>query len=983
MLDPFGITAFGEITRYWTVFDRNYVTPEFSGTLAYNRFIWLGAGALALVLTSLRYRFDLSPARLRLRRLRKRKEQPAPAVSNDSFTAGAGGLSMDLSRLRSQLRMDIRGMVRSVPFYVLLAFGMFNVLGGFYGAVSQLFGTPIYPVTGVMILIVAGSFSLAVLVILIYYSGELVHRERQSHVNEIIDATPYPNWIMVVSKIGALWFVISAMLFVVMLSSIAVQALNDYHEYEIGLYLQGMFGMIGSWYYLLCVPAVFIQVLSPNKFLGMIVFLLLFLGVQTLPSLDFQHNLYLYRLPSVPYSGMNGWGHFVTPLLTLGAYWLTFAGLLTIAAHLLFQRGYLDTLRGRLAVARERVTPVVLSMSAGLLVIFVGLGSWIFYNTNVLNDYITTDEGEKAQADYEIAYKQFKDLPHLDVASIDMAVDLFPAERRLESIGTALLVNRNSQAVADFHVTVSPLLSINKVEIAGATLATSDEKLGYYQYQFDEPLPPNAEIPMTWDLSWINEGYENSGGTTRVVENGAFVNNTEIMPLPGYFDGRELTDNNVRREYGLGPVERAAKLNDPKFLGVNQLGVSERTDFRAVMSTASDQIAIAPGYLQREWSEGGRRYFEYEMDAKIWPFVSFSSARYAVTRDEWNDVALEVYHHPAHSYNVDAMIKGSKRALEYFSREFSPYQYRQFRILEFPRYQTFAQSFPNTIPFSEAIGFLADLRDEKNIDYVFYVTAHELAHQWWAHQAIGADMQGATVIVETLAQYSALMVMEQEYGPSKMRRFLKYELDNYLRSRGSELIEELPLKYVENQGYIHYRKGSVVLYALKDAIGEEKVNQALRSFLGKHAFKSAPFPTSENLIDEFRAVAGEEHQALISDLFEKIVLFDLKVQEAEVAETAEGFTVTMTISARKLEADGAGRETEVDLEQMFDLAIFPEAPDELGETDLPEPILMQQQLIKTGEQTLTFTVAQRPARVGIDPYNKMIDRDPEDNLKSL
>lgn len=91
----------------------------------------------------------------------------------------------------------------------------------------------------------------------------------------------------------------------------------------------------------------------------------------------------------------------------------------------------------------------------------------------------------------------------------------------------------------------------------------------------------------------------------------------------------------------------------------------------------------------------------------------------------------------------------------------------------------------------------------------------------------------------------------------------------------------------------------------------------------------------------------------------------------------------MTIGARKLESDGAGRETEVALEQMFDLAIFPEASDELGESDLPEPILLQKQLIKTGEQTLTFTVAERPARVGIDPYNKMIDRNPEDNLKSL
>ena len=36
---------------------------------------------------------------------------------------------------------------------------------------------------------------------------------------------------------------------------------------------------------------------------------------------------------------------------------------------------------------------------------------------------------------------------------------------------------------------------------------------------------------------------------------------------------------------------------------------------------------------------------------------------------------------------------------------------------------------------------------EDAIDYVFYVTAHEVAHQWWAHQVIGANVQGATMLV--------------------------------------------------------------------------------------------------------------------------------------------------------------------------------------------------------------------------------------------
>jgi aminopeptidase N len=371
------------------------------------------------------------------------------------------------------------------------------------------------------------------------------------------------------------------------------------------------------------------------------------------------------------------------------------------------------------------------------------------------------------------------------------------------------------------------------------------------------------------------------------------------------------------------------------------------------------------------------------MDAPIWPFFSFSSARYEVARDRWNDVAIEIYYDAKHPYNVPSMIESTKRGLDYFTREFSPYQYRQFRVLEFPRYALFAQSFPNTIPYSEGLGFVADLRDPKDIDYVFYITAHELAHQWWAHQVLGARMQGMTVPVETLAQYSALMVMEKQFGPEKMRRFLKYELDNYLQSRGGELIEELPLMLVEDQPYIHYRKGSLVMYALKDLIGEDKVNLALRNFLAKWAFKSAPFPTSQDLVNEFRAVALPEHQQAITDWFEKITLYDLKVTGARAVPAGDGYDVTVDIAAEQLEATGEGDESVVPLSAYLDVGVFPEPSADLGDNDLPPPLYFAKHLVKSGEQTIRVHVAEVPARVGIDPYNKMVDRNPDDNLRAL
>ena len=161
------------------------------------------------------------------------------------------------------------------------------------------------------------------------------------------------------------------------------------------------------------------------------------------------------------------------------------------------------------------------------------------------------------------------------------------------------------------------------------------------------------------------------------------------------------------------------------------------------------------------------------------------------------------------------------------------------------------------------------------------------------------------------------------------------------------------------------------------------MNLALRNVIDKWGFRDHLFPTSMDLIAEFRAVAGPEHQELITDLFEKIVIYDLKVTEAEVAEADDGFEVTMTVAAAKFEADGAGEETEVPFAQVLDVAVFAEDPEELGDDDLPPALHFEKLRITSGEQTFTFTVDEQPGRVGIDPYVKMIDRNPDDNLKYL
>jgi aminopeptidase N len=304
------------------------------------------------------------------------------------------------------------------------------------------------------------------------------------------------------------------------------------------------------------------------------------------------------------------------------------------------------------------------------------------------------------------------------------------------------------------------------------------------------------------------------------------------------------------------------------------------------------------------------------------------------------------------------------------------------RILEVPRYATFAQSFANTIPFSESIGFIADLRKPEDIDYVFYVTAHEVAHQWWAHQVIGADQQGQAMLSESLSQYSALMVMEKEYGAGRMRKFLKYELDRYLRGRGGEIIEELPLMRVENQPYIHYQKGSLVFYRLREEIGENHLNRALARFVADKAYQSAPFTNTREFLEYLRAETPAEKTKLLDELFAKIVFYDNKVTSATATRRGDGkYDVNIQFSAQKRQADGTGKETALPMDDWLDVAAFARNADHEEES---EKVLYRDKIhVLPQTRQVSFIVDSLPYVVGIDPYNKLIDRIPDDNRKTL
>ena len=986
LADPFGLRALGRATRYYSVAESNAGLPAITGYILVNRVVWAGV-ALGLFGLTLAL-FKPQRAGTGKRRFGKAKAlPPAAAVPVHLALPRIEPRFTNATRWRQCWHIftfDAAAVFRSVPFLVMLLFAVLNLVGG-ASQMGKLFGTDVYPMTHLMVELMKGSFNFMLVLIVTFYAGELIFKERQARIADVNDAMPVPNWAPLVGKSLALVGVVLAFLFVGVLASIAIQLVRGGAPVEPRVYLEGAL-LAGVPFILMGLMAVVLQVVTNNKFVGYALMIVLLVAQVVAGVMHFDHNLYnIDGLPRTPYSDMNGYGHFIKGWSWFALYWTLFTVAALIVAYAFRVRGLSLDRRARAREAGRRLSGPAGIALAACLVAFAGVGGWIFHNTNTLSHYKAGDVAMDEQAQYEKTYRKTKDLPHPKITDVRAAVDIYPEQRRVTIKGHYVLQNKTPQPLDTLRLQLNPDVDTRLVGLPAHRIEVNDTKLGVEFIKLDRPLPPGGTMPLDFVVDVRHPGFTNGGEPDTVNFNGTFFNNREFFPLLGYQRDRELTDRNERRKRGLGEPERMAKLEDQAARANTIFGDdADWIHFETVVSTSGDQIALAPGTLQKSWQENGRNYYRYAMDQKVMPFFAYLSAHWQVKKGDWHGIPIEIYHDAKHPYNVDRMIAATKKSLDYYTTRFTPYQYNQVRILEFPNYAAFAQSFANTIPFSESIGFIADLRDKTDIDYVFYVTAHEMAHQWWGHQIAAANVQGSTMLIESLAQYSALMVMEKEYGPHQMRRFLRYELDRYLSSRGAEKIEELPLYRVENQQYIHYRKGSLVFYRLRDEIGEAALNRALQRFLHDKAFQEAPFTTSAELLTYIRAEAPADKQALITDLFEKIVFYDNRVLDAKAKRRPDGqWDVTMKLHLAKLEADGRGKETRRAYDEPVEIGVFARAK---GAKEADERVLLLDKRRLVGDDpvvTVTVTVKERPYDVGVDPYNKMIDRVAGDNRKEV
>ncbi len=277
---------------------------------------------------------------------------------------------------------------------------------------------------------------------------------------------------------------------------------------------------------LIAVLALAVHTFVNNKYVGHFVVLLVFLVTSRLADLGFEDRLYRYASrPDVIYSDLNGYGHFLPAVIWFRVYWGAFAVMLLVLAYALWVRGRDGGWRGRWRAAAARMTPAAWSVAGAAAAAFVGSGAWIFYNTHVINAFLSRDDAQRIAAEYEKKFKPLAMAPQPKVTAADVRVDIQPARQQARIAGTLTTVNRTDQPIRDLYLLYPRSARVQKIEFsAPAKLAESLPEMRWHHYVLDAPLAPGATMDLVFDLEYGARGFRNDGADPVVLANGTFLN---------------------------------------------------------------------------------------------------------------------------------------------------------------------------------------------------------------------------------------------------------------------------------------------------------------------------------------------------------------------------------------------------------------------------------------------------------------------------
>ncbi|MFO0432314.1 MAG: M1 family metallopeptidase [Hyphomonadaceae bacterium] len=798
--------------------------------------------------------------------------------------------------------MDLKRIVISPAFGLLIA-GSIYLFWTFANNTGSFGDRGIEPVTRLLVKELYNPSLLFIVLTASIFASELVWGDTDRRIHELIDVTPSGTWVYVLPKLAVICF--ATMTFVLVGSAVGLvaQAAKGYPLFEVGKIALWLWLPLALSVFQFSALALFCHCVTPNKIWGWVLYFMLAIGVSLVADLmGFGHVLLDYGLiESVPLSDFNGQAHFWRNTAWLQLHWTLIACMSVLGAVLMWRRGVEQRFKPRLAAL-----PMVLRSANGiaLAIFFVASsasGGWIFYHTNVVNSFATDHEYKKWAAQLERDLAPLEAWSGPTIVAVKLEVDIRPKAVTATANGILTLENRTNRPLTQFILNHSSI-ALETASMPDARRKEVIKDYGISIWTFTKPLAPGEKRDLTFKSALDGNTVADNDPLTAVVSNGSFIESTQLVPSIRIDRDSWLTDLNERKKEGL-PEKRPLP---QAMLGENYYTPgSGWVDADITVSTDIGQIPVAPGVLVRETIKNGRVTRQFRSPVKINNLFAIQSANYVVKREriqlDNGPVELEIYHLPGFTRNLTTIMTAMKTSLQTFSKLYGPYPFGVLRIVQTPSYGAVdiaAQAYAGMVPFYEDGGWLQIIKDTAYSNNLSETVAHEVAHMWWGHQIDPSMRPGAKVLTESLAEMTSWLALQDVFPAEFVISYVNEAEDDYETKRGKETEGEPILTMMEGEEYLAYGKAPVALYILRNEIGHEAFDAALRSFIKRYAFADRPYPSLGDLLATLKAAAKPEVHVLIDQFFTDRVRWHTEIGSLDATKpNKSGSVVSVTAGA--------------------------------------------------------------------------------------
>ncbi|WP_074406252.1 ABC transporter permease/M1 family aminopeptidase [Aquimarina megaterium] len=974
LVDPIGLSAFFEQTQFLTPIEKNETLISLSGHFVWNRVIWIFFSVVSIVVS-----YRLFYFRKLNQKVKKQVISIEDTTSNSTYTPVttiSDTLAARIARIRSIVVLDTKMIITGIPFLIIILLWIAMIVLAFNNSVRSfgIYGNR-YPTTDLFIGLIHEILPIMGLLLIVFYTGEMVWKSRSNKFHEIIEGTPTKNSTFFISKYITIAIIPILLILISIFVAITFQLSNGYYDIELTHYFS-MFYFGGLQVLLYTIFALLIQNIVSNKYLGMVIsggIMLLFGPLSN--SIGLEHPLVLFNnLPSMArtYSDFNAYGQYVVKFNWLSLYWITFAGIIALFGFKLWKRGTISTIRTYTRMIWSKKERVLL---ISFVFLFVTIGSYIYYNTNMINEYEIADEAYDFNEKYERAYKKYDHLAVPKLISVQTAVDIFPNQHKYEVKASCLITNTGTEPIKEIFITTP--IPLKKLSIENSIQVFHDSIIGTYLFKLHTPLLQGSILKMEYNLTKSSSGFDIDHSITN---NGSYIKSHQFSPHLGYVNQYEINYTYEREKRGL-PVREKPVVND-NYLQIGGKFNFENIDFEAVVSTSNDQSVLCSGDLIKQWKSNDRNYYHYKSKGKINSMVAYHSARYKIEKTNHKGIQIELYYLPEHYRNIAEMIKVTKATIDYATDNFGKYPHKHLRIGEMSIFGgggANGQAMPGVISINEKV-FKRDVSNPEDFNVIARVIIHEIAHQWWGGLLTPKRIDGFMVLSESLAKYSETVIMEKLYGKAMVRQLSEHTVKRYFSGRSHATEIEPSLYLSQLQQYLGYSKGATVMSAIKDLIGESNVNLVLQNMISKYGHK--PTATTLDFLEELYLVTPIKYHNLIDDWMKRVITYDLRIKSTSYKKLSNGtYEITVGIKAQRFETDSSGKEITININEPIKIGIFKKHPETIN-NDKDILYLESHQINKT-EMIFKIITKKIPAYIGIDPYYTRLDRNMADNIVSV